>query len=24
ELKDIGNEHQVACFYVDKVGDLND
>ncbi|WP_242434864.1 hypothetical protein, partial [Staphylococcus aureus] len=20
---DIGNEHQVACFYVDKVGDLN-
>ncbi|HEI6398220.1 TPA: dipeptide ABC transporter ATP-binding protein [Staphylococcus aureus] len=24
ELKDIGNENQVACFYVDKVGDLND
>ncbi|HEJ6906072.1 TPA: ABC transporter ATP-binding protein [Staphylococcus aureus] len=24
ELKDIGNEHQVACFYVDIVGDLND
>ncbi|HGL5368557.1 TPA: ABC transporter ATP-binding protein [Staphylococcus aureus] len=24
ELKDIGNEHQVACFYVDTVGDLND
>lgn len=24
ELKDIGNEHQVAYFYVDKVGDLND
>lgn len=24
ELKDIGNEHQVAGFYVDKVGDLND
>lgn len=24
ELKDIGNEHQVACFYVDEVGDLND
>ncbi|HCV7574575.1 TPA: dipeptide ABC transporter ATP-binding protein [Staphylococcus aureus] len=24
ELKDIGNEHQVACFYADKVGDLND
>ncbi|QNW51882.1 dipeptide ABC transporter ATP-binding protein [Staphylococcus aureus] len=24
ELKDIGNEHQVAFFYVDKVGDLND
>ena len=23
QLKDIGNEHQVACFYVDKVGDLN-
>ncbi|EUN65565.1 oligopeptide ABC transporter, ATP-binding protein [Staphylococcus aureus M1189] len=23
QLKDIGNEHQVACFYVDIVGDLN-
>ncbi|MBO8673835.1 dipeptide ABC transporter ATP-binding protein [Staphylococcus aureus] len=23
QLKDIGNEYQVACFYVDKVGDLN-
>ncbi|MFS7823245.1 ABC transporter ATP-binding protein [Staphylococcus aureus] len=23
QLKDIGNEHQVACFYGDKVGDLN-
>ncbi|MFS4817397.1 dipeptide ABC transporter ATP-binding protein [Staphylococcus aureus] len=23
QLKDIGNEHQFACFYVDKVGDLN-
>ncbi|HDY4429014.1 TPA: dipeptide ABC transporter ATP-binding protein [Staphylococcus aureus] len=23
QLKDIGNEHQVACFYVDKEGDLN-
>ncbi|HHB3964563.1 TPA: ABC transporter ATP-binding protein [Staphylococcus aureus] len=23
QLKDIGNEHQVACFYADKVGDLN-
>lgn len=23
QLKDIGKEHQVACFYVDKVGDLN-
>ncbi|HCZ0014187.1 TPA: dipeptide ABC transporter ATP-binding protein [Staphylococcus aureus] len=23
QLKDIGNEHQVACFYVDEVGDLN-
>ncbi|WP_256084690.1 hypothetical protein, partial [Staphylococcus aureus] len=22
--KDIGDEHQVACFYLDKVGDLND
>ncbi|MFA1372669.1 hypothetical protein ACDK84_13980, partial [Staphylococcus aureus] len=24
QLKDIGDEHQVACFYLDKVGDLND
>ncbi|NFY73358.1 ABC transporter ATP-binding protein, partial [Staphylococcus aureus] len=23
QLKDIGDEHQVACFYVNKVGDLN-
>ncbi|CAC7564971.1 Oligopeptide transport ATP-binding protein oppF [Staphylococcus aureus] len=23
QLKDIGVEHQVACFYVNKVGDLN-
>ncbi|MBJ6216169.1 dipeptide ABC transporter ATP-binding protein [Staphylococcus aureus] len=23
QLKDIGAEHQVACFYVNKVGDLN-
>ena len=22
QLKDIGDEHQVACFYVNKVGDL--
>ncbi len=24
QLKDIGDEHQVACFYLDKAGDLND
>ncbi|HDD0245356.1 TPA: dipeptide ABC transporter ATP-binding protein [Staphylococcus aureus] len=23
QLKDIGDEHHVACFYVNKVGDLN-
>lgn len=23
QLKDIGDEHQVACFYVNKAGDLN-
>ncbi|HBC4904609.1 TPA: dipeptide ABC transporter ATP-binding protein [Staphylococcus aureus] len=23
QLKDIGDEHQVACFYANKVGDLN-